>query len=161
MRKRIRLFVTLALAFAAASCEPNRPPAAAGHNPDAAVIVAVEFAKEAFVDLDQPAAYKYLTDGMRRRLTEDDFIGLIAQMHPSAFPQVVTATAFEPVHGREAVYVWLDGEGGGRRFFYRLILEGAADRGYRIAGLRRYARRPDDQPGKPLPIQRSTAELEP
>jgi hypothetical protein len=128
-------------------------------DPDMAASRAVEFAKEAFIDLNQPIAYGFLSDEMQRKLSLNKFIDLIGQMHPAAFPLVETATDYETIPGQQSVYIWLYGENGKETFYHRLTMVGTNMTNYRVAGFVRMAELPPSQMRKPLRITRSTNDL--
>jgi hypothetical protein len=159
MRKYI---LTIFLCAIALGCDPPFPNRKSSTGPDAdkAAIGAVKFARESFIDLNQPGAYNLLSEGMRRKLTEDQFINLVAEMHPKAFPRVVTATEYEPVPGQqEAMNIFLYGENGEKKFYYRLTMADAEYAGYKVTGLFRIAGPAPSTSRKPLPVKRSTADL--
>jgi hypothetical protein len=129
------------------------------HNPDTAAISAIKFAKEAFIDLNQPEAYGFFTEEMQRNVSFDKYIDTIARMHPNKFPRVVTATEFEPIPGKEAILILLYGENADEKFYYRLTMAGTTYGDYKIAGMFRVAEQPPSTSRKPLPVKRSTADL--
>jgi hypothetical protein len=124
-----------------------------------AALAAVSFAKESFIDLNQPVAYGLLSEGMQRKLSEDQFINLVAEMHPKTFPRVVTATEYEPVPGQEAMNIYLYGENGDKKFYYRLTMRASAYGGYNVAGLFRIAAETPAASRKPLTVKRSTVDM--
>ena len=160
MRKYIRAAILSAVLLVSNSCVPIlRIPTSTKPNPDRAAISAIFFAKEAFIDLNQPGAYEFLSEELRRKFSLDQYINVIAQMHPKRFPKEVTATEYEPVPDKEAVYIWLYGENGDEKFYYRLRMEGTTATGYKVAEMLRVVRLPATQSRKPLPTSRSTAGL--
>lgn len=126
-----------------------------------AAIRAIEFAKEAFIDLNQPQAYRYFTEELQRNVSFDKYIDTIAQMHPVKFPRVVMATEYEPIPGKEALIILLDGENEDEKFHYRLTMVGTTYANYKIAGMFRVAEQPAASASgrRPLPVKRSTAQL--
>lgn len=128
------------------------------HDEYTAAAKAVTFAKEAFIDLNQPEAYSYLSKDLQNKLTLDKFIDVIAQMHPQKFPQVVVATEFEPMPGQTAMVIWLVGENGSEKFDYRMEMVGTSA-GYDVAGLYRVAEKRPSQLRKPLSTKISTDDL--
>jgi hypothetical protein len=159
MRNYLRLISLALIVLPNASCVPffNR----INHDPDTAAIRAIEFAKEAFIDLNQPEAYSYFTEEMQRNVSFDKYIDTIARMHPLKFPQVVTATEYEPIPGKESLVILLDGENADEKFHYRLTMAGTTYSNYEIAGMFRVASRDAASATnrRPLPVKRSTAEL--
>jgi hypothetical protein len=157
MRNYLRLISLAFIVLPSVSCIPffNRT----SHDPDTAAIRAIEFAKEAFIDLNQPEAYSYFTEEMQRSVSFDKYIDTIARMHPIKFPQVVTATEYEPVPGKEALVILLDGENADEKFHYRLTMVGTTYTNYEIASMFRVPHHPAASGRRPLPVKRSTAEL--
>ena len=156
-----KYFLTILLCVITSGCDSWLPKrtGSTGPDPDMAALGAVKFAKESFIDLNQPTAYRLLSEGMQRKLNEEQFINLVAEMHPQTFPRVVTATEYEPVPGRDAMNIFLYGENGTKKFYYRLTMAGEARAGYEVTGLFRIAVPPPSTSRKPLPIKRSTADL--
>jgi hypothetical protein len=154
MRKPVRALSTLIIVLACNSCSITI--STPGIDPDMAALKAILFAKEAFIDLNQPIAYDFLSEEMQRKLSLNKFIALIAQMHPVAFPLVVTATDYELIPGQESLFIWLYGENGQEKFYHRLTMVGNAKTDYRIASFVRMAELPPSQMRKPLPVRRST-----
>jgi hypothetical protein len=157
MRKYI---LTILLCVIMSGCDPF-PNRNSNTNPDAdtAALSAVKFARESFIDLDQPRAYGLLSQGMQSKLTQDQFIDLVAEMHPKTFPRVVTATEYEPVTGKQAMNIFLYGENGDKKFYYRLTIASSAYASYKVTALFRIAPPPPSPSRKPLPVKRSTADV--
>ena len=157
MRKSIEILFLSLMLLASNSCIPTLN--AIRHNQEMAAIKAILFAKEAFIDLNQPEAYSFLSEEMQRNVSLDKFIETIGQMHPVAFPRVVTATEYEPMPGQKSMFIWLYGENEKEKFYYRLTMAGTTETDYKVAGMFRVAELPPSQMRKPLPIRRSTAGL--
>lgn len=128
------------------------------HDPDKAAAKAIVFAKEAFIDLNQPEAYGYLSQDLRRNLSFDQFINVIATMHPHKFPQVVVATEYEPVPGQKAVVIWLVGENESEKFDYRMVMVGTSP-GYQVGAVHRVHEKSTSDLTKPLSVRVSTDDL--
>lgn len=124
-----------------------------------AAVIAIEFAKEAFIDLNQPEAYGFFTEEMQKNVSFDKYIDTIARMHPNKFPRVLTATEYEPIPGKQAMLILLDGENADEKFHYRLTMTSTTYGGYKIAGMFRVAEQPPSASRRPLPVKRSTADL--
>lgn len=130
------------------------------HDPDQAAVGAVVFAREAFIDLDQPKAYGLLSEEARQYISLDQYINVIARMHPKGFPKEVVATGYQPIPNADAVFIWMRGAGGGgEQFYYRLTMKGKAPAGYKVAEMFRTERMPPPDSLLPLPTERSTAAL--
>ena len=129
------------------------------HDPDQAAVGAIVFAREAFIDLDQPKAYALLSDETRQRVSFEQYLNVIARMHPKSFPREVVATAYQPIPTADAVLVWMQGEREGEQFYYRLTMKGKSPAGYKVAEMFRIERMPPPQSVLHLRTRRSTAEL--
>ncbi|HEX8142968.1 MAG TPA: hypothetical protein VF553_10260 [Pyrinomonadaceae bacterium] len=158
MRKYIWTILLCITALGCNSCDPDRKTSSAP-DPDMAATSAIKFVKESFIDLNQPGAYSLLSAGMQRKLTEDQFIDLVARMHPKAFPRVLTATEYETLPRQDMANIFLYGENGDKKFYYRLTMVDASYGNYKVAALFRIAEQPASPSRKPLPIKRSTADL--
>ena len=161
MRNHLRIAVVGAILLGCNSCifiTPIFTPPR--HNPDAAAHRAVVFAREALIDRNQPVAYDYLSEKMRRKLSFDQYIDMLIRMHPKSFPVEVTAAEYEPAPDKQALFIWLTGVYRGEQFYYRLRLEGTTEAGYKVAEMLRVVRLPASQSRAPLPVRRSTAGLE-
>jgi hypothetical protein len=160
MRKISRALIFGAALLACNACVPLVPNFSfSRHDPDQAAVGAIIFAKEAFIDLNQPEAYGFLSEEVRQKTSYDQYIDLIARMHPEGFPKEVRATGYEPIPGGEAMFIWLYGEGDGEQFHYRVTMRGKAPAGYEVAEVIRAARTPPQSSVAPLPLKRSTAGL--
>jgi hypothetical protein len=98
---------------------------------------AAEFARVAFVKRDTENGYALLSDSTKRYVSLEKFKEVLSRMHPKAFPKSVTAIEYEPMPGEKAMYIFLQGENSGERFYYRLTMEGTAATGYRVLRLDR------------------------
>ncbi|HEY9403337.1 MAG TPA: hypothetical protein VIQ24_11780 [Pyrinomonadaceae bacterium] len=161
MRKYIWASILGAVLLGCNSCISVRftMPASAKHDPDLAATAAILFAKEAFIDLNQPEAYDFLSDGMRRHASLEQYINMIARMHPDGFPDEVTAAEYEAAPGEDAMFIWLFRKGREESFYYRLRMEVTAEMRYKVAEVERVDKLPASQSRKPLPARRSTAGL--
>jgi hypothetical protein len=122
----------LALVIGLAGCVES-----ISHDDVAAGKSAAEFAQVAFVKRDTEKGYALLSDSTKRYVSLEKFKEVISRMHPKAFPKSVTAIEYEPMPGEKAMYVFLEGENVGERFYYRLTMEGTAATGYRVLRLDR------------------------
>ena len=161
MKVPLRAGFLIVVLMGSNSCIPNFPSfRGISHNQDDAATRAILFAKEAFIDLNQPGAYEFLSEDMRRNLPLNKFIALIAQMHPAAFPRDVIATDYEPMPGQKSMFIWLYGENGSEKFHYRLKMAGTTETDYMVAGMLRVPELSSSQSRKPLRIRRTTEALE-
>jgi uncharacterized protein with NAD-binding domain and iron-sulfur cluster len=62
----------------------------------------------------------------------------INNMHPTAFPASVTATDYEPVAETKGLNIYLLGQKGDQKFYYRFSMEGSEKTGYRVASVWRH-----------------------
>ena len=105
------------------------------HDEQAAAKAATGFAQAAFVDRDYAKASGMLAPSLARQLPIDKFPEMVAKTHPNAFPAQVTATDSERMPGLRGITIYMKGSGGGEDFYYRMVMEGDATSGYRVAGL--------------------------
>ena len=129
------------------------------HDPDRAAVGAIVFAKEAFIDLDQPKAYALLADEARQHVSFEQYLNVVASMHPKSFPKEVVATDYQPIPNTDAVIIWMQGEAGGEQFYYRLTMSRKTAADYKVAEMFRTERMPPQESVLPLPTRRSTAVL--
>jgi hypothetical protein len=93
---------------------------------------AEEFARITFVRQDTEDGYALLADGTKRYVSQDQFKTVVSKLHPRAFPRTVTLSAYEPMPGEKAIYIFLVGENSGEHFYYRLTMQGTRTTGYRV-----------------------------
>jgi len=97
---------------------------------------AERFADAAFIEHDLDVAYSLLTPEMKKQLSPQQFKDLLAKMHPSTqYPDAVNATDYEPVPGQRGMNIFLFGQTGVERFYYRLYMEGTKESNYAVGGL--------------------------
>ncbi|RJQ38687.1 MAG: hypothetical protein C4555_04745 [Dehalococcoidia bacterium] len=99
-----------------------------------AAIEAQEFADIAFVQQDLQKAYDILSGGMKKGYSPEEFTGILVKMHPTGYPSKVTATEYEPILGQPAMNIFLEGQTEKENFYYRFVMEGTSDKGYKVAG---------------------------
>ena len=108
------------------------------HDESAAAKAATQFAQVAFIDRDDTKARGLITPALAQQLPDGKLAEMVAKLHPKSFPARVAATEFEPHPGQRGMTIYLKGTGGDdEAFFYRLLMEGDAPSGYRVAGLYR------------------------
>jgi hypothetical protein len=76
-----------------------------------------------------------LSPGTTKRVSFAEYGQSLSAMHPAARPLSLTAREYERVPSQKMVYIFLDGQNGSERFFYRLVMEGTANVGYKVSGL--------------------------
>ena len=129
------------------------------HYQDKAAIRAVEFAEAAFVERNVDKAFSLLAPVSQNYYSKEKIAELLITMNSPTSPAVVTATEFEPALGQELMSIFLVGENGDEKFYYRLELLGTEPKGYRVSGLfRGRGQYPPSQLRKPLPIKRLTSD---
>jgi hypothetical protein len=146
---------TFVLIAACAACSFH----ASKQNPDAAAVSAVEFAKTAFVEREVERAYDLLDPEFQAYAPRERFAEVLTTMNSPSSPVVVTTTDFEQIPGQDGMNIFLTGESGDEKFYYRLAMKGSEEKGYRVAGVFRGPRpyAPSEQ-RRPLPMLRSTSE---
>jgi hypothetical protein len=130
MTKRTAAFFVLVLVTGTA-CTYH----ASRHNPKMAAASATEFARVAFVDQNIDSAFSMLDPELQEYATKEQFAEVIANMNRSTTPKVVKATEFEPIAGQDGINIYLIGENGAERFYYRIPMKGSEAKGYKAAGV--------------------------
>ena len=105
------------------------------HEPERAAVSAVEFAKAAFVQRDIDRAFGLLDPEFQQYAPKEKLAEVLATMNSPTSPTVVTATEFELIHGQEGMIIYLIGENGSERFYYRLPMKRTEEKGYKVAGV--------------------------
>jgi hypothetical protein len=110
---------------------------AISHDEDMAAKSAVEFAKVALIEHDIQSSYSLLSENAKKMISFEKYSQAIAQTHPSLYPKSLTADEFEPMPGQKSMYIFLHGENGSEKFYYRFTMEGTARTGYKVLGIYR------------------------
>jgi hypothetical protein len=132
-----RFILTACLLFPVlVACSPL--PTVLNHSPQRAAEEAQRFAEVAFVDRDFRKAYGLLSESGKGHGSAELFEEFIAKEHQSAFPLFVKATDYEPVPGQKRINIYIYGENGGEKFYYRVITVGVKETGYKVAGFDRF-----------------------
>lgn len=105
------------------------------HEPDMAAKQADSFAYIAFIKHEFENAYSKLSDGMKAHVSFGQFKEVITKMHPSKYPVKVRSIEFEPVPGQKAMNIFLFGEAGEEKFYYRFLMEGVKETDYKVSGV--------------------------
>jgi hypothetical protein len=115
------------------------------HNEDKAAKSAIEFAQVAFVQHDNQKGYSLLPDFVQKESSLEAYSKFISRMHPSLYPLSLNALEYEPMAGPDIdkVNIFLYGENGSEKFYYRLLMKGTAEKGYEVWG---FFRRGDPYP---------------
>lgn len=105
------------------------------HSPEMAGQEANKFAKVALIERDYQIAYGMIVESSKREMSFDKFVEIVRSMHPMAFPIAALATDYEPIPGQRMINIYLYGENGGERFYYRFVMDGDEKAGYRVSGI--------------------------
>jgi hypothetical protein len=103
------------------------------HQPSIAAESAEKFARVAFVEGNVKAAYDLIWEEGKRRLSVDAAARAIADINKAGRPSEVEATEYEPILGQPAMNIFLHGKGEAGDFYYRFVMMGTEDTGYRVA----------------------------
>lgn len=123
------------------------------HSPDMAAQEAEKFVRVALIERDFQVAYGMLADKQKRDMSFDKFVEVVRSIHPISFPTTATPTEYEPVPGQQMMNIYLYGENGDEKFYYRFELSGDVKEGYRVFGLWRH-----DGPYPTSPLKRRLGE---
>jgi hypothetical protein len=128
---------------------------ASKQNPDAAAAAAIVFAKAALVDRDMDKAYSLLDPEVQSNAPKEKFAEVARSIVADISPTTVTATDFEPLAGQEMMNIYLVGEKGSERLYYRIPMRGNAEKGYKPIGILRGQYAPSES-RQPLQVKPST-----
>jgi hypothetical protein len=110
---------------------------AISHDEEMAARSAIEFAKVALIEHDIQNGYSLLSKSAKKRISLEKYSQALAQTHPSSYPRSLTADEFEPMPGQKSMYIFVHGENGSEKFYYRFTMEGTASTGYKVLGIYR------------------------
>jgi hypothetical protein len=102
------------------------------HQPSMAAESAEKFARVAFVQGNAKEAYELMWEEGKRRLGVDAVTGTIVDFNKAGRPSVVEATEYEPILGQPAMNIFLHGKGEAGDFYYRFVMMGTEETGYRV-----------------------------
>ena len=132
---------------------------ASKQDPDKAAIAAVEFARVAFVEHNVDKAYSLLDPEFQAYAPKEKLAEALATVTSPTPPTIVTATESEPVPGQEGMFIYLIGESGSDKYYYRLAMKGSEGKGYKVAGIfRNQGSYPPAELKRPLQVKRSTSD---
>jgi len=123
------------------------------HSPTMAAEEARSFARAALIERDFPKAYRMFADKSQRSTSFDQFTEAIRNSHPRAFPLTLAVVEYEPVPTQSGMNIYLYGENGEEKFYYRFVMEGVRETGYKVSGLWR-----NNGPYPPAPLKRRLGE---
>ena len=105
------------------------------HEPSMAAKEADRFADTLLIKRNLEEAYGLLSDGMKAHFSLEQFKELVGKMHPLAYPLKIQSMEFEPIPGQKAMNIFLIGEHGEEKFYYRFTMEGVKETDYKVSGL--------------------------
>jgi hypothetical protein len=76
-----------------------------------------------------------LSDGMKGHVSLEQFKEVITKLHPSSYPVEVKSVESEPIPGQKAMNIFLSGECGVEKFYYRFAMEGVKETDYKVTGV--------------------------
>lgn len=126
------------------------------HDENEAAISALKFAQTAFIASDTDGAYNMLAERSRNYYPKEQIAATIARMNVPTRPKRITAVEYEPVPGQAMLNIFLEGENGDEKFYYRIELIGSAQEGYEVSGFfRGHDKYPPSSLRVPLQARRS------
>jgi hypothetical protein len=105
------------------------------HDPRSAAAMAEHFANAAFVKNDVASAHADLSSEMQSAYPAGELTADLSKMHPAGRPTEVAAIEYGPIPGQKAMNIYLKGSGGNEAFYYRLLMVGTSEQGYKVGGL--------------------------
>lgn len=102
-------------------------------------------------------AYGLLDAEVQSNAPKEKFTEVVMSIVAEISPTVVTATEFEPIPGQEMMNIYLTGEKGAEKLYYRIPMRGNAEKGYRPVGILRGQYAPSEF-RQPLQIKPSTGD---
>ena len=128
-----RLSLLIALSASMIGCRTT----VISHDEHLAAKAAQRFSEVTFIQNNIPSSYSMLSESAKRLFTAEKLQQINSQMHPAARPVTVKATEFEPIPGQRAMNIFISGENGQEKFYYRITMEGTAQTGYAPSGFYR------------------------
>jgi hypothetical protein len=121
------------------------------HSPELAADEAVKFAQIAFIESDSKLAHSLLWPTFKNTISVAQLTTALDQIHPTGRPTAITATEYEPIMGEKQMNIFLVGTNHDETFYYRLVLCGTSDSGYKVGGMfRGNQKHPPSKIRKPL-----------
>lgn len=133
MSKRI---IALTAILLSAACVPTVTTFT--DSPEMAAQEAEKVARVVLIERDFQQAYDMLADNSKANMSFDKFVEVVRSMHPMNFPITAVPTEYEPIPGQRMMNIYLYGEAGDERFYYRFELNGDAKAGYKVFGMWRH-----------------------
>jgi len=104
------------------------------HNQNDASKVADKFANLAFIKSDYAAAYNLIDPELQKTVSVERLKDEVAKMHPNDRPASLQAIEYEPIPSQHAMNIYLKGTLDKTEFFYRLLMTGDQESGYKVGG---------------------------
>src|SRR5262245_6068329 len=104
------------------------------HEPDIAAKSAVAFSQTAFVDGDADSAFRLLSPELAKTTSSSSVADVLRGMHPDGRPASVKAIEYEPLPGYRGMNILVLGHSDVGDFYYRLLMDGTAEAGYKVSG---------------------------
>jgi len=105
------------------------------HSPIMAATSATEFAQVAFVERNADKAFSMLHPDFQAYQTKEKFAQLLTTMNSPTGPLSINATDFEPIVGEDGMNIYITGENDTQTFYYRIVMKGNQNKGYKPIGL--------------------------
>ncbi len=105
------------------------------HNQSSASKAAEKFANLAFIQSDYANAYQLLDAELQKMVTQEKLTETVSKMHTNGRPATIQAIEYEPMPGQRAMQIYLKGTQGKEEFYYRFVMTGDLEAGYKIGGL--------------------------
>ncbi len=105
------------------------------HDEDMAANSAKHFANIVLIDKKFQIAYGLMSNNAQNYFNFDKFKSMIQEIHPNGYPAEVIATDYEPIPGQAGMNILLEGKNQKEIFYYRLLMEGTKDKGYKVSGI--------------------------
>lgn len=150
MNGSTKILLVVVLLAAAPACVFR----ASRQDPEKAAVRAVEFAQAALVDRDVDKAYALLDAEAQSNVPRERFAEVIADMNSDTEVTAVSATEFGPIPGKDLINIYLTGESGHDKLYYRVPMRGNEEKGYKPVGILRRNDSPSES-RQPLQVTRS------
>ena len=108
-----------------AACSPSVN--VLNHSASLAAQEAQRFAQVALIEHDFQKAYGMFGENGKTAVSFDQFTEAVRSSHPIAFPLSVTAIEYEPIPGQRGMNIYLYGENGNEKFYYRFVMDGVKE----------------------------------
>ncbi len=100
-----------------------------------AAMSASEFAQVALVKGNADKAFNMLHPDFQANSTREMFARQLTEINSPTAPLSIRATDYEPAQGGEGMYIYFTGESDRQTFYYRILMKGNKQKGYKPMGL--------------------------